>query len=237
MVVDAPEVLDRLKAVHDLDATLVRLAGIPALLLRPLAVVPEAVPILSANERAWHTGVVRRRRRWFEGWGEGEQRPESRVGRGTSVGARQIKLASGAISRRVGRRSSGSRFAPPRGVTGFADAKCVFDPLERKANVIDSTICIVISRFHERGRRRVLQLDQRSTAVLWWRNVHQTSFNQSSWREYNTPTTRGRAKADFFPSRMAPKKAARWTANTRGTPTTTPTVDALLIYRVLGRKV
>lgn len=47
VVVDAPEVLDGLETVHDLDAALIRLAGVPALLLRALAVVPETVPILA----------------------------------------------------------------------------------------------------------------------------------------------------------------------------------------------
>lgn len=46
MVVDAPEVLHRLEAVDDLDAALIRLAGVLALLLRTLPVVPEAVPVL-----------------------------------------------------------------------------------------------------------------------------------------------------------------------------------------------
>lgn len=49
VVVDAPEVLHRLEAVHDLDAALVRLARVLALLLRALAVVPEAVPILASG--------------------------------------------------------------------------------------------------------------------------------------------------------------------------------------------
>lgn len=58
MVVDAPEVLHRLEAVDDLDAALVCLAGVPALLLRPLAVVPEAVPILGTREDRPAPGVL-----------------------------------------------------------------------------------------------------------------------------------------------------------------------------------
>lgn len=50
MVVDPPEVLHRLKAVHRLDAALVGLARVPALLLRALAVVPKAVPVLPNRE-------------------------------------------------------------------------------------------------------------------------------------------------------------------------------------------
>lgn len=66
MVVNAPKVLDRLEALHHLDAALVRLAGIPALLLRPLPVVPEAVPILLAN---MNTNTTKRGDKVNSSWG------------------------------------------------------------------------------------------------------------------------------------------------------------------------
>lgn len=56
VVVDAPEVLDGLEALHDFYTALVGITGV-AVLLRSLAVIPEAVPVLgrehsSATQRA-----------------------------------------------------------------------------------------------------------------------------------------------------------------------------------------